>query len=95
MEDDVTKLKKLAEQNRFDDAVKLHNLNPKQHHFNEYEILYTSFQFDQILHYAHWTVLTTGHNIMNVTRAINAYDGTQHNECCEGDQCWSSDIQNG
>ena len=67
-EDDVATIKKMAKRKGFYDALKLHNVNPKQHHFNEHEILYTNFQFDENLHDA----ITTGHNIMNVARAINA-----------------------
>ena len=33
-EDDVTKIKKMAEQNRFDDAVKAHNMDPIRHQFD-------------------------------------------------------------
>lgn len=67
-ESDESKIKKIVNENRFDDAVKAHNMNSRGGHFNEHHLLFTSFQFEDIVHYG----MTTGHNIMNVARAINA-----------------------
>jgi len=67
-EDDEGKIKAMADLNRFDTAVKAHNANSSSNHFDVHEVLFTSFQFKDVLHYG----LTTGHNIMNVARAINA-----------------------
>ena len=67
-EGDEVKIKKIVNDNRFDDAVKAHNMNSRLRHFDPHQLLFTSFQFDEIVHYG----MTTGHNIMNVARAINA-----------------------
>ena len=67
-EDDTSKVKWIAEQNIFDDAVKACDINPTRHHFEEHEIYFMSYQFDHLLHFG----MTTGHNMMNVARAINA-----------------------
>ena len=58
-EDDITKIKRMAEQNRFDDVVKVHNMDLILHHFEEHEIYFTSYSFDHILHYG----MTTEHNL--------------------------------
>jgi len=68
LEDDIAKTKKIAEENRFDYAVKAHSMNSKVHHFDEHELSFTCFQFDHILHFA----MTEGHDVMNVASAINA-----------------------